>query len=76
VAIDPPGREAPGVLRLRVLVDRSVVEAFAQGGRASGVAAIYETHNGTSLIWQPSPTYAVTPTFSVAAWPMATAYVE
>jgi len=49
-------RPRPAALSLRVLVDRSVVEAFAQGGRATSASMHFPPadHVHTALVWRPS----------------------
>jgi sucrose-6-phosphate hydrolase SacC (GH32 family) len=43
---------AAGLLTLRVVVDRSIVEAFAQGGRAVVTATAYAPANASGLaLW-------------------------
>ena len=55
VALAPAGssRERPAALTLRVLVDRSVVEGFAQGGRATVAQMLFPPagNDKTSLLW-------------------------
>ena len=54
-ALAPAGssRPRPPMLSLRVLVDRSIVEAYAQGGRATSARAAYLETTGVAAIWQP-----------------------
>jgi hypothetical protein len=83
-------RPRPTVLTLRVLVDRSVVEAFAQGGRATWASMTFPAigQNRTALVWS-LPTRTAdggggsaqnggsgvdTPTFSIRVWEMQTGY--
>jgi len=54
-ALAPAGRPRPSSISLRVLVDRSIVEVFAQGGRGSLAFPIYSGANGTALLWRPPP---------------------
>eukprot|EP00947_MAST-08B_sp_MAST-8B-sp1_P002931 g2931.t1 len=55
VPLAPAGRmPRPTALSLRVLVDRSIVEAFGQGGRATQVTTHYiEDGNQTAVVWRP-----------------------
>ena len=85
VALAPAGssRPRPAALSLRVLVDRSVVEGFAQAGRATVARMLFPPAgaNATSLIWRP-PTRVrgingsglLPPEFSVRVWSMRTGY--
>ena len=75
VPLGPAGRSMPNQLTLRVLVDRSIVESFAQGGRASHVASMCLTGNATSLVWRPSRIDVVMPMLSVRIWSMKTGYL-
>jgi sucrose-6-phosphate hydrolase SacC (GH32 family) len=77
----PPhsNRTRPTALSLRVLVDRSVVEAYAQNGTATLAQATYLTTNQTALIWRPGAGQAAAkakPVFSVRVWAMQTGHVE
>jgi hypothetical protein len=85
VALAPVGstRPRPAALSLRVLVDRSVVEGFAQGGRATIARMLFPPPgaNTTSLVWRPSAGTSGTdaldflpPKFSVRVWSMRTGY--
>ena len=85
-ALAPAGsaRPRPSMLTLRVLVDRSLVEAYAQGGRATLARAAYLETTGVAAIWQPPPqqpqslhalTAAAAPVFSMRVWAMGTAHV-
>ena len=74
-------RPRPDTLSLRVLVDRSVVEAFAQGGRATwaGMKFPAKTQTATALVWRPPVGIAegaARPTFSVRVWSMKTGFSE
>ena len=85
VALAPAGssRPRPAALSLRVLVDRSVVEGFAQAGRATVARMLFPPAgaNATSLVWRP-PTRVrgingsglLPPEFSVRVWSMRTGY--
>ena len=62
-------------LVLRVLVDRSAVEAFAQQGRAQVTARAYPVHGGGGVsLLVDSPAAAPLPVVSVAAWEMDSAF--
>jgi hypothetical protein len=71
-------------LTLRVLVDRSVVEAFAMGGRAALSVRDFGGGEATALEWSAAaaeeeggarhPAAAAPPTFSVRVWSMRTGY--
>lgn len=69
-------RPRPAALALRVLVDRSVVEAFAMGGRATWATMVFSGANATALQWAPPPTQpdAPRPVFSISVWRMRTAW--
>ena len=77
VPLAPAGsaRPRPAQLHLRVLVDRSLVEAFAQGGRATLAQAVYSPFNQTALVYVPATPAAPTPTVAVRVWPMRTAFL-
>ena len=55
VPLAPAGRKPrPTALSLHVLVDRSIVEAFGQGRRATQVTTHYiEDGNQTAVVWRP-----------------------
>jgi hypothetical protein len=80
----PAGRlPRPHTLMLRVLVDRSLIEAFAQRGRRSVALPIYSEANHTALVWRPPAAagghqvVAVDrPTVSMTVWAMRTGYFE
>ena len=79
VALAPASssRPMPAMLLLRVLVDRSLVEGFAQGGRATSTIPIFSVLNGTALLWTPGPGGAAgspPPVLSVRIWSMGTGY--
>ena len=66
------------MLTLRVLVDSSVVEAFAQGGRATTAGLVFSRGNQTALVWQQSKGEtqpAGRPVFSVKIWEMSSAWI-
>ena len=82
VPLSPGGaRPPPQALSLRVLVDRSVVESFAQGGRATRASAVFSTGNATSLVYRPpaarraGDTPPAAPVISVRVWAMGTGFV-
>jgi hypothetical protein len=80
--LEPAGRQPrPSSLSLRVLVDRSIVEAFAQGGRRSVAFPVYTAGNATALVWRPSAsdgggTVAAKPKVAISVWAMGTGYIE
>eukprot|EP00658_Telonema_sp_P-2_P059835 TRINITY_DN48935_c0_g1_i1.p1 TRINITY_DN48935_c0_g1~~TRINITY_DN48935_c0_g1_i1.p1 ORF type:complete len:271 (-),score=44.39 TRINITY_DN48935_c0_g1_i1:313-1125(-) len=81
VPLTPGGssRARPGMLSLRVLVDRSVVEAFGQWGRASWAEMAFVDGTKTGLVWEPAGGGAEaenSPLFSVRVWKMSTGFVE
>jgi sucrose-6-phosphate hydrolase SacC (GH32 family) len=84
LAPDHSSRARPNELTLRVLVDRSVVEAFAQGGRATWASSLFVTSNQTAVVWTPpavstqrkNATAAAPPTFSVRVWAMGTGHID
>ena len=73
-------RPRPRVLTLRVLVDRSVIEGFAQHGRATIAMANFGGLNATAVVWTPhagaGAGAAATPTISLRVWSMRTGYRE
>ena len=78
--LEPAGRKPrPTSLALRVLVDRSIIEAFAQRGRRSVAFPIYTGGNATALVWRPnnvSGSAPAAPKVSIAVWAMSTGYFE
>ena len=79
-------RPRPDMLTLRVIVDRSVVEGFAQAGRAT-IAQMRAGDGGigTSIVWRPSASLTTAtvgaetqqqapPTISLKIWSMKTGY--
>jgi sucrose-6-phosphate hydrolase SacC (GH32 family) len=62
---------------MRILVDRSVVELFAQRGRASMIDRVYPKNNengpGIALVYTPSPGSTATdaPVVDMAVWSMS-----
>lgn len=80
VPLAPGGskRPRPHMLTLRVLVDSSVVEAFAQGGRATQARMAFETGEGTAVVWEPGASAgagAPPPLISVKVWEMNSAWL-
>lgn len=77
VPLAPQGsaRPRPSTLTLRVLVDRSVVEAFAQRGRATWARMVFPNsgQNETALLWTQGAS-TLRPVFSVRVWEMGTGY--
>jgi hypothetical protein len=69
-------RPRPAALTLRALVDRSVVEAFGQNGRATWATMVFSVANATALSWAPSTPDVPRPTFSIRAWRMRTAWAQ
>lgn len=78
VPLAPAGssRPRPAMLTLRVLVDSSSVEAFAQGGRATTAQMLFAEGDVTGLVWTGGASAAaVPPFFSVKIWEMNSAWV-
>ena len=61
---------------LRVLVDRSVVEAFGQRGRATWAGTHFGDGNATAIVWEPAEAGpgARRPTVHAQVWEMGTAW--
>ena len=78
VAVVPANsaRLRPDALTLRVLVDRSVVEAFGQGGRATWATMLFSSDNSTALRWTPASPGGPRPTFSIRVWRMGTGWAQ
>jgi len=75
IQLAPPGRTPrPESLVLRVLVDRSIVESFAQHGRASAVESMYLDGSDIALIWR-SSVNTPNPVASIHVFAMRTGYV-
>merc|ERR1712083_1018692 len=70
-------RPRPEMLTLRVLVDRSIIESFAQDGRATHSQAIYVSTNKTALVWRPNSNGSGShvPQLSIRIWSMKTGFV-
>ena len=79
--VEAPWRPRPTALRMRVLVDRGIVEAFGQGGAGSLAFAHFTksaASTGVGLVWRPRNGTAAgpAPSVSLKAWRMRTGYVQ